>query len=227
MLEPFGVLSSFNLIKAPTPTAACLPPPPPPHTHPYPHSSPTRTPHTPYTRRMPMRRSLYSSPTRSLSALRPCHRPPPDRCPDQGVNAVSNKGYAFFHYADPSVTDTCIAALHGFQAPYRLTTPRLLLSLLLTDEVLLRFLSHLPTNDCSPPLSPSLAPPGGQPDPHGGAHPRYADARAAHAAAAGSLTLTLTPTLALVRALALTLPSTRPLLTPARALTRSLTSPQP
>merc|ERR1740136_324520 len=31
------------------------------------------------------------------------------------VNAVSNKGYAFFEYADPSVTDICIAALHGFQ----------------------------------------------------------------------------------------------------------------
>ena len=90
--------------------------------------------------------------------MRPCHRPPPDRCPDQGVNAVSNKGYAFFHYADASVTDTCIAALHGFQAPYRLTTPRLLLPILLTDEVVLRFLSHLPTNDYSPPLSPHSPP---------------------------------------------------------------------
>jgi len=33
----------------------------------------------------------------------------------QDVNAVSNKGYAFFEYADPSVTDICIAALHGFK----------------------------------------------------------------------------------------------------------------
>ena len=28
---------------------------------------------------------------------------------------MSNKGYAFFEYADPTVTDVCIAALHGFQ----------------------------------------------------------------------------------------------------------------
>merc|ERR1719424_2210727 len=31
------------------------------------------------------------------------------------INAVSNKGYAFFEFVNPSLGDICIATLHGFQ----------------------------------------------------------------------------------------------------------------
>ena len=40
------------------------------------------------------------------------------------VNAVSNKGYAFFIFKDPSVSDACIAALHGFQVGAQRTNTR-------------------------------------------------------------------------------------------------------